>query len=84
MERLWARGDKEDGIPAKTDDCWKRLLLSPHQHAFKCLPAGLMIARLQRTTQSNPADMAACIDEMHRFFTKYESLTKDDLAKACG
>ena len=73
-------------IPSKTDGKWAKLVKGELKHNFKSVPAGLMISRLRRESDSNKdqATLQRCIDEIYVFFEKYESILRDDISNIFG
>jgi len=69
-------------IPPKTDSTWTRIVTGQLTHSFKCVPAGLMVARIQREMlaggKNDPAAVKKTIEELHAFFEKYEPIMQDD------
>jgi hypothetical protein len=74
-------------VMAKQDPRWIRLVKGETTHQFKSLPAGLLISRIHRQVKGAPGDpkvLQTALDEVHAFFTKYESILTDDLKAIFG
>lgn len=73
-------------IPDKTNPKWESLVTGKLPHQFKSIPAGMCISRMIRETgkDSSPDKIASCIDEVMKFFIKYENITQDDLKAIFG
>ena len=68
-------------IPEKTDPRWKDIVEGKISREFKAVAAGLCVSRNQRAYRldRSPETMSKCIDELIAFFTRYESISQDDL-----
>ncbi len=67
-------------IPLKTDKKWKEIVSGELKHDFKCLPAGMMIARHKREFEkdSSPQNLNKLIDEAYDFFIRFEEVLAED------
>ena len=67
-------------IPPKTDIKWKAIITGEIKHDFKCLPAGMMIARYRRefAKENSIEKLNKLIDETYSFFQKFEEVLTDD------
>lgn len=68
-------------IPPKSDPRWKDLLTGRCRHQFKLASAAMCVARNQRHViqDSSPQMIEKCVDEIHTFFSKFESIAAEDL-----
>ena len=73
-------------IPKKTDHRWKALVTGQLHHQFKCVPAGLMISRMNRKSAMDGSNgtVLDCVDEVFAFFQKYERILRDDIKTLFG
>jgi hypothetical protein len=69
-------------LPSKEDLKWKALISGKINHEFKCVPAGLMLARIKRELEHDHSEstMNRCVQELYTFFQKYESILKEDIS----
>jgi hypothetical protein len=51
------------------------------KHSFKCVPAGLMLGRLNRESlkDNSPLNIEKLVNEVFVFFRKYEKILQDDI-----
>lgn len=68
-------------IPPKTDPRWKHILTGSLQHSFKVTSAAMCISRHQRHINHDPSPetLAKSLDDVHAFFTRFESILAEDL-----
>lgn len=68
-------------IPPKSDPCWRDLMNGTIKHDFKLVSAGMCLSRNRRNYKLNPTEhnFEQAVEELHAFFTKYESLLNEDL-----
>ncbi len=73
-------------LPAKGDPRWKSLVTGKTGHSFRSVPAGLMISRVARLTQRDASSehVSQRIEEVHAFFTKFESILTEDIKAIFG
>lgn len=73
-------------LPGKIDPRWRRIVTGEVNYKFKSVPAAMCAFRLTSAVRRNgsPKVIEASIDELHTFFTKYESVLKDDIAGLFG
>ena len=73
-------------IPSPLDSKWRDLINGVIKHNFKCVPAGLMLARLNRESKkdNSVANLEKLVNEAHAFFNKYEKILMDDVKAIFG
>lgn len=69
-------------LPPKEDPRWSGLLTESVPHQFQAVVAGLCVSRLRRELKqdSSPAAMKTALDEIYKFFVRYESILQDDIS----
>lgn len=74
-------------VPPKTHPRFAQLATGQIPHAFGLVSAGMFVALHQRKVQTagrSPAAVAAAVDEIHAFFTKYEVAIAGDIKAIFG
>lgn len=68
-------------IPAKDHPDWARLVKGELPLHFSTFAGNLLISQCNRALAQDaaPDKVRRCIDEVHAFFSKYESLYADEL-----
>lgn len=68
-------------IPPKSDPRWKQLLTGDLQHSFAAASAAMCVSRnRRRLLQDSSAEaVQKGVDDVHAFFSKFESIVADDL-----
>lgn len=68
-------------IPDKSDPRWKKLVTGEKNHQFKMTAAGMCVNRNQRMYKrdNSEAAMKSAVDNLHEFFTKFETIAVDDI-----
>lgn len=66
-------------LPTPSDPRWASLLTGTINHKFSNAAASMLIFQLKARVKRNPADMSACVGEMHTFFAKYQNMLRDDI-----
>lgn len=68
-------------IPPKSHPRWKSLVQGELKLQFKVFAGNMLLSQCQRklSKDASPANLNACIDEAHAFFTKYEALYGEEL-----
>lgn len=68
-------------IPAKSHPRWVAMVKGDLKVNFRVYAGNMMLSHCASKIKgdSSPAVVQACVDEAHAFFSKYESLYKDEL-----
>ncbi len=69
-------------IPGKSHPKWAAMVKGDLKVNFRVYAGNMMLSHCARKLKADasPASLQACIDEAHVFFSKYESLYKDELS----
>lgn len=67
-------------VPAATDTRWSRVLKSSTDLANVSLATRLLVSRLRREAQANPAAVSSAAEELREFFMK-NPFAQPDIAK---
>lgn len=68
-------------IPSKDDMRWKDLITGKIEHNFSSVSAGMNLSRNKRkyTRSPNETTLLECVDDVYKFFQKFESVLADDM-----
>jgi hypothetical protein len=68
-------------IVAKENPRWEELLTGKIKHQFRLASAAMMVARCQRSVQSDPSPQTIRknLDDLYAFFKKFENVVYDDM-----
>jgi len=71
-------------IPPKSHAVWAQLVQGKKEHAFKLAAGSMLLFNVRTQFKKDPARLDALIDDVHKFFSKYELAVSDDIKVLFG
>jgi hypothetical protein len=71
-------------IPVKSHPVWAQLVKGTTEHSFKLAACSMLLFNIRSQFKKDPSRLNALVEDVHKFFSKYELAMADDIKMLFG